>query len=141
MKLVERAGESLTVILSASQKVAGNIADISTATGEQAHGVDEVSHSVSNMDAITQANAALAEQSATSATLLSEKAASLHTMIASFNIGAGALQASGGPAPPAERDDVRKLRELAASAYGQSRKAPSPARKVASGGTRDTWEF
>ncbi len=133
VKLVERAGESLTAILAASQKVAGNIADISAATGEQAHAVDEVSQSITSMDTITQANAGLAEESAASASILSEKANALHQMIAAFQIDSDRARGSGGRAPAAPSADVRNLRELAAHAYGQSRTTP-PSRRVAVGG-------
>ena len=84
--LVRQAGDALSAILASSRKVAGTIADISTATGEQAHGIDEVSQTVAALDTITQANAVLAERSATSATLLSEKAGSLLEIIAAFRI-------------------------------------------------------
>ncbi len=133
VKLVERAGESLTAILAASQKVAGNIADISAATGEQAHAVDEVSQSITSMDTITQANAGLAEESAASASILSEKANALHKMIASFQIGSNQGKGSSGRPPAAPSADVRNLRELAATAYGQGRTSAAP-RRLAFGG-------
>ena len=40
VKLVHQAGEALTAILESSRKVAGTIADISAAAGEQANGIE-----------------------------------------------------------------------------------------------------
>ncbi len=86
VKLVREAGEVLTAILASSRKVANTISDISTATSEQAQGIDEVSRTVANLDSITQANAAMVEESAASAHGLSEKAGSLHQVVAAFRI-------------------------------------------------------
>ncbi|RDJ19603.1 hypothetical protein DWF00_07685, partial [Bosea caraganae] len=82
--LVRQAGASLTEILQASQKVAATIAEISTASGEQANGIDEMSQAVAHLDEMTQQNAALAEQSAASAASLSGRIGELNTLVAAF---------------------------------------------------------
>ncbi|TCR68919.1 methyl-accepting chemotaxis protein [Bosea sp. BK604] len=85
--LVRQAGAALTEILQASQKVAATIADISTASGEQANGIDEMSQAVAHLDEMTQQNAALAEQSAASAASLSSRIGELNTLVAAFKTG------------------------------------------------------
>ncbi len=70
VKLVREAGEQLSQILAASERVAATIADISAAAGEQANGIDEMSQAVAHLDDMTQQNAALSEQSAASAASL-----------------------------------------------------------------------
>ncbi|AZO79837.1 MULTISPECIES: methyl-accepting chemotaxis protein [unclassified Bosea (in: a-proteobacteria)] len=152
VKLVRRAGDSLEKILSASQKVTGTIQEISAASAEQAHGIDEMSQAVAHLDEMTQANAALAEQSAASAGALSGRIGELNTLVASFRTGSGnALAAatgslSAGPAArPAMRAPARpvsasprsaglaarggdsepeRLRQLAEAAFAQSKAAP-----------------
>jgi len=84
VKLVRQAGESLTRILEASQKVSATIADISSASGEQANGIDEMSQAVAHLDEMTQQNAALAEQSAASASSLSGRIGQLNDLVATF---------------------------------------------------------
>jgi methyl-accepting chemotaxis protein len=84
VKLVRQAGESLTRILEASQKVSATIADISAASGEQANGIDEMSQAVAHLDEMTQQNAALAEQSAASAASLSGRIGQLNDLVATF---------------------------------------------------------
>ncbi|MDR6872296.1 methyl-accepting chemotaxis protein [Bosea sp. BE125] len=145
VKLVRQAGDALTQILAASQKVAATIAEISAASGEQANGIDEMSQAVAHLDEMTQANAALAEQSAASAGSLSGRIVQLNDLVAAFRTGpesATASSASYAPAPvraaPAGHgSEPARLRKLAEAAFGQTRaeaparSAPAPARASA----------
>jgi len=160
VKLVRQAGEALTRIQSASQKVAATIADISAASGEQANGIDEMSQAVAHLDEMTQANAALAEQSAASAGSLSGRIGQLNDLVAAFRTGheaaplraapAAAPQRMAAPAraaaPAASGGEPQRLRQLAEAAFAQSKAAPAPraampARKVANGRANDAgWE-
>ena len=87
VKLVRQAGEALSQILGASQKVAATIAEISAASGEQASGIDEMSQAVAHLDEMTQQNAALSEQSAASAGSLSGRIGQLNDLVAAFKTG------------------------------------------------------
>ncbi len=60
--LVQKAGTSLEEIVNSVKKVADIISDIAAASKEQASGIDEVGTAVSNMDEMTQQNAALVEE-------------------------------------------------------------------------------
>ena len=84
VKLVRSAGEALGKIVSASQKVANTVGDISSAASEQANGIDEMSQAVAHMDEMTQQNAALAEQSAASASSLAGQIERLNEIVATF---------------------------------------------------------
>jgi methyl-accepting chemotaxis protein len=81
---VNEAGDVLTQIMGAAREVASGVAEISTAGGEQANGIDEMSQAVAHMDEITQQNAALAEQSAASATQLQDRLGELDQMLGAF---------------------------------------------------------
>ncbi|OYX00350.1 MAG: hypothetical protein B7Z14_09330 [Bosea sp. 32-68-6] len=120
VKLVRQAGESLDRILTASQKVAATIADISAASGEQANGIDEMSQAVAHLDEMTQQNAALAEQSAASAGSLSGKIGELNDLVAAFKTGPEGARA----AAPAPASEAARLRHLAEAAFSQT-KAPA----------------
>ncbi|WP_244492779.1 methyl-accepting chemotaxis protein, partial [Bosea sp. Root670] len=156
VKLVRQAGDQLSRILAASQKVAATIADISAASGEQANGIDEMSQAVAHLDEMTQQNAALSEQSAASANALSGRIEQLNGLVATFRTGrepagqaayaqpatparAKAPMRAARPAPAASGEPER-LRQLAEAAFVQSR-APAP-RKVANGGRANDsgWE-
>ncbi len=82
--LVRSAGEALGKIVEASQRVAATVAQISAASAEQANGIDEMSQTVAHMDEMTQQNAALAEQSAASATALTGQIQRLNALVAAF---------------------------------------------------------
>ncbi len=145
VKLVRQAGDALTQILAASQKVAATIAEISAASGEQANGIDEMSQAVAHLDEMTQANAALAEQSAASAGSLSGRIVQLNDLVAAFRTGPeGATTSSASYAPASVRvaasataSEPARLRKLAEAAFGQARAAtperhaPAPARAAA----------
>jgi methyl-accepting chemotaxis protein len=149
VKLVRQAGDQLSLILAASEKVAATIAEISAASGEQASGIDEMSQAVAHLDEMTQQNAALSEQSAASAGSLSGRIAQLNDLVAAFKTGPdGARSAGSTPAT-----EPARLRQLAEAAFVQKaaaaprmaapapRPAPAPARKVANSRAGDTgWE-
>ncbi|WP_324134696.1 methyl-accepting chemotaxis protein [Bosea sp. (in: a-proteobacteria)] len=152
VKLVRQAGEQLSQILAASEKVAATIAEISAASGEQASGIDEMSQAVAHLDEMTQQNAALSEQSAASAGSLSGKIAQLNDLVAAFKTGPDTGRAAAAPAPAGE---PARLRQLAEAAFAQTRApapraaapvpaprpAPAPARKVANSRAGDAgWE-
>ena len=84
VKLVHRAGEVLGEIVESSRRVANTVAEIASASGEQANGIEEMSQTVAHMDEMTQQNAALAEQSTASALLLGQKIDRLGTLVAVF---------------------------------------------------------
>ncbi len=64
-----------------SNSVARLIAEITSATNEQAQGVDQVNTAVAQMDKVTQSNAATAEEAASAAEELSAQADALHGMV------------------------------------------------------------
>ena len=84
VQLVQQTGDALDRIVVASRKVSGTVMEISTATGEQANGIDEMSQAVAHMDEMTQQNAALAEQSAASASSLTGQIDRLNELVATF---------------------------------------------------------
>lgn len=104
VKLVRSAGEVLDQMVDASRKVAGTITEISSASGEQAAGIDEMSQAVAHMDEMTQQNAALAEESAASANALSAQIRHLNELVSSFRI--EAASPVGSRSGQARRDDA-----------------------------------
>jgi methyl-accepting chemotaxis protein len=87
VKLVRLAGDTLEEIVAASGRVSATVKDISSAAGEQAHGIEEMAQTVGHMDSITQQNAALAEESAASASSLGNQIGRLNDLIGRFQTG------------------------------------------------------
>ncbi|CAH1662703.1 HAMP domain-containing protein [Hyphomicrobiales bacterium] len=127
VKLVRQAGDQLSRILQASQKVAATIADISAASGEQANGIDEMSQAVAHLDEMTQQNAALAEQSAASANALSGRIGQLNELVATFRTGREAVGQSSYPQAAMASPASAAARPARAAPRPLGRPAPVPA--------------
>jgi methyl-accepting chemotaxis protein len=69
--------------------------DIAAASREQSSGIGQVSQAVTQLDAVTQQNAALVEQSAAAAAAMQEQAARLAQAVQVFRIGAPIAAPSG----------------------------------------------
>lgn len=80
-EVAEHLGQSFSDLEESSGAVSKVVEDISAATSEQAHGVDQVNSAVAQMDKVTQENAASAEQTASSSEELARQAARLEEMV------------------------------------------------------------
>lgn len=87
VELVNQAGSTLQEIVESIQQVATMIAEITVASKEQAMGVSEINSSVSQMDEMTQQNAALVEESAASARSLGEQSERMRQLMTFFDLG------------------------------------------------------
>lgn len=84
--LVGRSGETMQDIVVAIKRVNDIMAEIAAASAEQAAGLDEVGKAVSQMDEMTQQNAALVEQAAAASESLLIQSDALSDAVAMFNI-------------------------------------------------------
>ncbi|WP_371920632.1 methyl-accepting chemotaxis protein [Pseudomonas sp. HMWF032] len=82
--LVAQAGKTMTEIVTAIKRVTDIMAEIAAASAEQSSGIEEVNGAVSQMDEMTQQNAALVEQAAAAAESLLEQATSMTETVAIF---------------------------------------------------------
>lgn len=83
---VESAGATMQEIVVSVKRVSDIIAEIAAASQEQSGGIDQVNKAVSQMDEVTQQNAALVEQAAAAAGALQSQAQSLAEAVAVFRI-------------------------------------------------------
>jgi len=86
-KLANQSGEILVKIVSASKKVSDIISDIASATREQSSGIHQINMAVSQMDDMTQQNAALAGEASSTGNLIKEQAQKLEGQVAFFYVG------------------------------------------------------
>ncbi|AUX72960.1 methyl-accepting chemotaxis protein [Erwinia pyrifoliae] len=84
--LVESAGETMSDIVNSVTRVTDIMAEIASASDEQSRGIDQVGTAVSEMDRVTQHNAALVEQSASASASLEDQAGRLKQAVAVFRI-------------------------------------------------------
>ena len=85
-QLVSDAGSTMTEIVSSVQRVADIIGEISAAASEQSLGLGRVNGAVTELDQMTQQNAALVEQSAAAAQSLKEQAVRLSGLMSRFRL-------------------------------------------------------
>ncbi|WP_430736469.1 methyl-accepting chemotaxis protein [Pseudomonas anguilliseptica] len=82
--LVAQAGKTMNEIVTAIKRVTDIMAEIAAASAEQSTGIEGVSGAVSQMDEMTQQNAALVEEAAAAAESLLEQATSMTEAVAIF---------------------------------------------------------
>ncbi len=158
-QLVDQAGVTMTEVVSSIRRVTDIMGEISSASNEQSLGVSQVGEAVTQMDQVTQQNAALVEEMAAAASSLNSQAHELVQTVAIFKLpgghGSGFVMRSAGPsgaarAPyaaskprPASRalPAAAKVR-LAAPAPKAAPKASPPqlAAKAAAPAADDSWE-
>jgi methyl-accepting chemotaxis protein len=84
--LVDKAGFTMTEVVSSIKHVTAIMQEITTASVEQSEGVSQVGEAVAQMDQVTQQNAALVEESAAAAESLKLQAQRLVQAVAVFKL-------------------------------------------------------
>jgi len=100
-KLVEKAGVTMDEVVASVKRVTDVVSEISAASREQSEGIDQVKHAVTQMDGVTQQNAALVEEAAAAAQSLQQQAANLARIVSVFKLG---HEVTAGHAPRARRE-------------------------------------
>ncbi|MGQ2922457.1 MAG: methyl-accepting chemotaxis protein [Hydrogenophaga sp.] len=85
--LADQAGVTMEGVVEAIRRVSDLVNEISNATSEQSAGVGQVGETISQMDRVTQQNAALVEESAAAADSLRQQALQLVQAVAVFKLG------------------------------------------------------
>jgi methyl-accepting chemotaxis protein len=87
-RLVADAGSTMTEVVEAAKRVSAIITEITDASHEQSQGIGQVNTAVSQLDQVTQQNAALVEESAAAAESLKLQAQQLSETVRRFRIAA-----------------------------------------------------
>jgi methyl-accepting chemotaxis protein len=85
-RLVDDAGKTMEEIVNAVMNVTNIIAEISAASYEQSSGIEQVHEALTQMDEVSQQNAALVEEAAAAAESLEEEAYSLTRSVSVFKM-------------------------------------------------------
>jgi len=86
-RLVQDAGSTMGEIVGAVQRVTDIMGEISASASAQSRGIDDVNQAVTQVDDMTQQNAALVEESAAAAESLREQAQRLAQIVSQFRVG------------------------------------------------------
>jgi methyl-accepting chemotaxis protein len=85
-RLVAAAGATMKEIVGSVQRVSDIIAAITASSAEQSEGIGQVNTAVTQLDQMTQQNAALVEEGAAAAESLKEQAQRLAQMVGTFRV-------------------------------------------------------
>ena len=153
--LVDEAGSTMAEVVGSIRRVTDIMGEISAASNEQAAGVAQIGEAVTQMDQVTQQNAALVEEMAAAASSLKSQAQDLVQVVAVFKLKGSDNHHSVAPRPtavraPASAANAYKSPErhvLAAPARPPAQPAPAkaishaPAKATATAnGGDDGWE-
>ncbi len=85
-KLVAQAGKTMEEIVNSIRSVTAIMSEISAASIEQTSGIEQVNQAITQMDDVTQQNAALVEQAAAAAESLEEQTQQMSSIVANFKL-------------------------------------------------------
>ena len=141
-RLVDEAGQTMEQIVTSVKHVADIMSEITAASQEQSAGIGEINQAITQMDEMTQQNAALVEQAAAAAESMQEQAALLGEAVAAFKLDETGRPVGSRRAEP--RVAAVKPRTAPATSIGKalaSRVVAKPAvKQVAPSNNADEWE-
>nr|WP_315239735.1 methyl-accepting chemotaxis protein [uncultured Albidiferax sp.] len=121
--LVATAGSTMAEVVASIQRVSDIIAEVSAASTEQSAGVAQVGEAITQMDQVTQQNAALVEESAAAANSLSRQATDLLQSVSVFKLNtasastAAALAHNTTEQPRTERRSPQRAKNVVRPAF------------------------
>ncbi|MFZ6734287.1 methyl-accepting chemotaxis protein [Undibacterium sp. Ji42W] len=115
--LVDETGVTMDQIVTSVKQVAEIMSEIAAAGGEQSRGIEQVNVAITQMDQVTQHNAALVEEAAAAAQSLLEQADNLHQVVGVFKVaglpeGSNAIKTGKFKKVEAANQDQRKTLRL-----------------------------
>ncbi|HRP79538.1 MAG TPA: methyl-accepting chemotaxis protein [Aquamicrobium sp.] len=132
VSLVGAAGEALARMVARIDEINHLMTDIASAAAEQSRGIAEVNTAVSQMDQITQKNAAMVEETTAETQRLKDEALDLAAKLERFRIG----EAASARAPASPRSGMRAAQPRVAARGGGAALALRP--QVAA--AEESWE-
>jgi methyl-accepting chemotaxis protein len=84
--LVDEAGRTMSEIVQSVRQVSDLMGEISAASGEQHRGIEQVNVAISQMDEVTQQNAALVEEASAAAQSMASQASTLREVVSTFKL-------------------------------------------------------
>ena len=96
---VLNAGQKIADIVASTRTVSEILADISAASSEQTSEIEQINQTITQMDQVTQQNAALVERAGTAASALQQQAGDLAEVVGSFKLDADDSAGPGATSP------------------------------------------
>ncbi|MFA9216017.1 MAG: methyl-accepting chemotaxis protein [Sphingomonadaceae bacterium] len=146
-KLVGQAGVTMEEVVDSVRRVTDIMSEIANASQEQSAGIEQVNHSIIEMDSMTQQNAALVEEAAAAAQSLQDQAAELARVVSIFKLVEGEERVAPVAYTPAAKPVAKPAVVKAAAARAPVKKlaaaaapAPKPKKAAPAASGADEWE-
>jgi methyl-accepting chemotaxis protein len=136
-RLVREAGSTMEDIVASVRRVTDILDEIGTASAEQSAGIEQINEAVTQMDGVTQQNAALVEEAAAAAEAMQEQAGKLAEAVSVFKLDRSAVPLQSAPvvreaaSKPAVKPAVRPAVKPALAKPLPAPRAAAPARASA----------
>jgi methyl-accepting chemotaxis protein len=140
-QIADRTAGALGEIVSGITKVSDLVAEIATASNEQAQGIAQVSQGLSQIDQVTQQNTASAEESAAAAEELSRQAGQLQGMLQRFKLKQVQAAWNGVTAPTVPAFEMQQIADSKMNHRGSLKAAASGRQRPAAVIALDDAEF
>ncbi len=140
--LASQAAQAMNEMVTSVERVTGLVVDIAEASREQSNGIAQVNQSITQMDEVTQRNAALVEEAAAATQAMQHETENLLSAVSAFKLSgdAGAAHAPSRAAvstPAAPRRAIAVASRAAPAKAAQPRpQKPAPGKAPAA----DEWE-
>jgi len=122
-KLVDQAGSTMEEIVTSVKHVADIMSEITSASQEQSDGIEQINQAISQMDEMTQQNAALVEQAAAAAQSMQDQAVELSRAVSIFR-----LSGNNTPSAPIAKRATPVLKQAKPAVRLTTTKKPLPAK-------------
>jgi methyl-accepting chemotaxis protein len=111
-KLVDQAGVTMDEVVKSIKRLTDIMSEIAAASREQTTGIEQVNQAISQMDQVTQQNAALVEQASAAAEAMQDQASTLAQAVSVFRL--NGVQAASSVAHTARTTRVGNVRSTTA---------------------------
>ena len=128
-KLAIQAGKSMEEILNSIDGVTAIMSEIAVASIEQSAGIEQINQAITQMDDVTQQNAALVEQAAAAAESLEEQAENLVMTVGGFKIDGHSRPIRLGGHRGHQQPDMLRVRRSYSNHARQARKSIAAAKQ------------
>ncbi|HEV2609815.1 MAG TPA: methyl-accepting chemotaxis protein [Noviherbaspirillum sp.] len=140
-KLVDQAGATMQDIVESVKRVTDIMAEILAASDEQTAGIEQINQAITQMDQVTQQNAALVEEAAAASEAMQEQAGNLAQVVSVFKLDGRAGNAVSTSPSPARRSAVTA--PVVAKPLTKRREPAIPhkaPKQLAPAGNNEDWE-
>lgn len=125
-KLVAQAGTTMKEVVDSIQHVTDLMAEITAAGREQSAGIEQVNQAITQMDEVTQQNAALVEEAAAASQSLQDQATHLSEIVSVFKLDQSQIRTAHATKPATARSHVKPLINAVQRKIADSTKPAAP---------------